>query len=208
MQVTDRRPPSLTGSYHRRHWKPDDQACNKSDANASKTCRYIIKCPSPQNVLKDTYDHKLLLSTFRSALSDRLAHGQVLRLQQRDRLLPARGQGRRGRRAERQQRPGLLRARSHCRFVLPLIHFIPDSLTYSIPLFLKRQCDRTLGLLLVLQRLHDRLRQVRRHQQPSRARQPEVRLHRPGLTRVSPSSRPHPGSGLHRHSLQPVRRWE
>ena len=25
------------------------------------------------------------------------------------------------------------------------IHFIPDSLTYSVPLLLKRQCDRTLG---------------------------------------------------------------
>ena len=37
------------------------------------------------------------------------------------------------------------RARSYCRFVLPLIHFIPGSLTYSVPLFLKRQCDRTLG---------------------------------------------------------------
>ena len=31
-------------------------------------------------------------------------------------------------------------------FVPPLIHFIPDSLTYSVPLFLKRRCDRTLGL--------------------------------------------------------------
>jgi hypothetical protein len=31
------------------------------------------------------------------------------------------------------------------RFVLPLIHFIPVSLTYSVPVFLKRQCDRTLG---------------------------------------------------------------
>ena len=30
-------------------------------------------------------------------------------------------------------------------FVLPLIHFIPDLLTYSVLLFLKRQCDRTLG---------------------------------------------------------------
>jgi hypothetical protein len=38
------------------------------------------------------------------------------------------------------------RARSHCRFVRPLIRFIPDSLTYSVPLVLKRQCDRTLGL--------------------------------------------------------------
>jgi hypothetical protein len=34
------------------------------------------------------------------------------------------------------------RAQSHCRFVPPLIHFIPDSLTYSVPCFLKRQCDR------------------------------------------------------------------
>ena len=40
---------------------------------------------------------------------------------------------------------GGTRARSHCRFVQPLIHFIPDSLTYSVPLFLKRQCNRTLG---------------------------------------------------------------
>jgi hypothetical protein len=43
---------------------------------------------------------------------------------------------------------GALRARSHCRFVPPLIHFTPDSLTYLVPLFLKRQCDRTLGALL------------------------------------------------------------
>ena len=39
------------------------------------------------------------------------------------------------------------RARPHPRFVLPLIHFIPDLLTYLVPLFLKRQCDRTLGTL-------------------------------------------------------------
>ena len=37
------------------------------------------------------------------------------------------------------------RARSHCRFVLLLIHFIPYSLIYSVPLFLKQQCDRTLA---------------------------------------------------------------
>ena len=42
-------------------------------------------------------------------------------------------------------RGGRVRARSHCRFVQPLNHFIPDSLTYSVPLFLKRQCDRTAG---------------------------------------------------------------
>jgi hypothetical protein len=42
-------------------------------------------------------------------------------------------------------RPGTRRARSRCRFAPPLIHFVRDSLTYSVPLFLKRQCDRTLG---------------------------------------------------------------
>ena len=36
------------------------------------------------------------------------------------------------------------RAPSHRRFVLPPIHFIRYSITYSVPLFLKRQCDRTL----------------------------------------------------------------
>ena len=34
---------------------------------------------------------------------------------------------------------------SHCRFVLAHIRFIPDLLRYSVPLFLKRQCERTLG---------------------------------------------------------------
>jgi hypothetical protein len=42
---------------------------------------------------------------------------------------------------------GAVGARSRCRLVLPLIHFIPYSLIYSVPLFLKRQCDRTLGAL-------------------------------------------------------------
>jgi hypothetical protein len=40
---------------------------------------------------------------------------------------------------------GEIRAWSHYRFAPPLTHFIPDFLTYSVPLFLKRQCDRTLG---------------------------------------------------------------
>jgi hypothetical protein len=40
---------------------------------------------------------------------------------------------------------GRRRARSYCRFILPLIKFIPYSLTYSVPLFMKRQCDRILG---------------------------------------------------------------
>jgi hypothetical protein len=47
---------------------------------------------------------------------------------------------------------GKFRARLHCRFVLPLIHFIPYSLTYSVinmvPLFLNRQCERTPGELV------------------------------------------------------------
>ena len=38
---------------------------------------------------------------------------------------------------------GLPRARPPCRFARPLIHGIPDSLTYSAPLFLKRRRDRT-----------------------------------------------------------------
>ena len=36
-------------------------------------------------------------------------------------------------------------APSHCHFATPLIHFIPSTLTYSVPLSLQRQCDRTLG---------------------------------------------------------------
>ena len=40
---------------------------------------------------------------------------------------------------------GANRARLHGCFVPPLIHFIPHSLTYSVHLFLKRQCDRTIG---------------------------------------------------------------
>ena len=40
---------------------------------------------------------------------------------------------------------GSARARPRCRFVLLRIHFIPGLLTYSVPLFLRRQCDRTPG---------------------------------------------------------------
>jgi hypothetical protein len=40
---------------------------------------------------------------------------------------------------------GSARARSHGRVVPPLIHFTPDSLTYLVPLFLKRRCGRTPG---------------------------------------------------------------
>jgi hypothetical protein len=44
---------------------------------------------------------------------------------------------------------GSTRARSHCRFVPPRIHFPPGSLPYSVLLkvllFLNKSCDRTLG---------------------------------------------------------------
>jgi hypothetical protein len=40
---------------------------------------------------------------------------------------------------------GGARARPHCRSAPPLIRFITDSLTYSVNLFLMRQCDGTLG---------------------------------------------------------------
>jgi hypothetical protein len=56
--------------------------------------------------------------------------------------------------AARQWGRGLGRARSHRRFVLPFIHFIPGLLTYSVPLFLKRRCDRTLGLRCQVRRAH------------------------------------------------------
>jgi hypothetical protein len=37
------------------------------------------------------------------------------------------------------------RVRSRCRFVLPRIHFTPDSRTYLVPLFSKQRCDQSLG---------------------------------------------------------------
>jgi hypothetical protein len=45
-----------------------------------------------------------------------------------------------------------LGARPHGRVAPPLIHFIPDLLRDSVPLFLKRQGDRTLGALGLLRR--------------------------------------------------------
>jgi hypothetical protein len=42
---------------------------------------------------------------------------------------------------------GTLRARSHCRFVSPLIHFIPDPLTYLVPLTLGMLADAVGGCL-------------------------------------------------------------
>ena len=56
------------------------------------------------------------------------------------------------------------RARSHCRFVAPLIQFISDPLAYSVLLFLKRQCDRTLA--------HGRRRRRRRSTAPTTTRAP------------------------------------
>ena len=49
------------------------------------------------------------------------------------------------RRHRRDDPRGGARAPSHCRVVPPLTHSIPNSLTYSVPVFLKRQCGRTLG---------------------------------------------------------------
>ena len=55
------------------------------------------------------------------------------------------------------------RARSHCRFVLPFAHFIPDSRIHSVPRVLRRQCDRTLGFATLGEDGHcaDLMRQVR-----------------------------------------------
>ena len=38
---------------------------------------------------------------------------------------------------------GVPRVKSHCRFAVQLIHLIPDLLTYSVALLVKRQCDLT-----------------------------------------------------------------
>jgi hypothetical protein len=56
---------------------------------------------------------------------------------------------------------GGARARLHYRFAPPLIHFIPDSLTYSVPLCLRRQCDRTLlSLCTTAHPLHTRFANI------------------------------------------------
>jgi hypothetical protein len=47
--------------------------------------------------------------------------------------------------AAKQAEGGAPRARSRRRSAPPLTHFRPDSLTYSVTLYLKRQYDRTLG---------------------------------------------------------------
>ena len=66
---------------------------------------------------------------------------------------------------------GRARARSHCRyFAPPLIHFIPDSLTYSAPLFLKRQRDRTVGRAGHVHLLEDDLEWLRDGSGDRRAR--------------------------------------
>ena len=83
---------------------------------------------------------------WRCAASCGLIHGAVLRCavrqvftgwtkgfkaRKRNRMLLAKAVGR--------------RARPRCRVVPPPTHFIPGSLTYSAPLRLRWQCDRTLG---------------------------------------------------------------
>ena len=47
--------------------------------------------------------------------------------------------------ADLEEREVRHRVRSRCRFVLPRINFMRYSLTCSVPLYLKRRCDRTLG---------------------------------------------------------------
>jgi hypothetical protein len=47
-------------------------------------------------------------------------------------------------------------ARSHCRFVRPHIRFAPDSITYSVSLFLKRKRDRILSIVVsMIDRTHN-----------------------------------------------------
>ena len=64
------------------------------------------------------------------------------------------------------------RARSHCRVAPPLIRVIPDSLTYSAPLCLRRRCGRTLA-----------------HRSAARGR-PRAARGRPGRTRPPRGSAP------------------
>jgi hypothetical protein len=83
---------------------------------------------------------------------------------------------------------GLRRARSYvyCRCALLLIHFIPESLTYSVTLFLIRQRDRTLGLPGVPRQrvlpdrgeLRRRLRPDARAQPAAAAEQSQLQGHR------------------------------
>ena len=96
----------------------------------------------------------------------------------RRRARPARG-GARGRRRAREGalrggggegHRGDARARSHWRFAPPLIHFEPYSLPYSVPLFLNRQCDRTLGDARHRAAAHARARGL--HRPHPRARRP------------------------------------
>jgi hypothetical protein len=65
---------------------------------------------------------------------------------------------------------GRRRARSHFRFVPPLIHFIPDSRKDSVPLFLKQQCDRTLGRHLLQPASEDRVLRGQPRRGPIRPR--------------------------------------
>jgi hypothetical protein len=108
------------------------------------------------------------------------------------RLLPGRGESGGG------HQPGAAaggapRARSHCRFLLPLIHFIPYSRTDSVSLSPRRQCDRTLGapgLCARLPRLRSPRLRLRRPQAraPRRARARSPCRSAPPLIRCMPDS--------------------
>ena len=87
---------------------------------------------------------------------------------------------------------GEVRARTHCRFVLPLIHFIPKSLTYSVPLFeATMRPDRTPGEVPGLAVGAERRGQVLRELHDRRAGLPHkrIRYHAFGLIRTALSKK-------------------
>jgi hypothetical protein len=103
-------------------------------------CNGSVRCPDASvgrsRCLMDSHCHKTVKhgQGYRAwCVVGRQVSAAVLRELRRRRWRLAAAQG------------GAARARSHRRFVIPLIQLMPESLTYSVPLFLKRQCDRTLG---------------------------------------------------------------
>ena len=59
------------------------------------------------------------------------------------RLVEAKEEAEKAKKQKRAAARARSRARSHFRFAPPRVRFIPDPLTYSVPLFLKQQCGRT-----------------------------------------------------------------
>jgi hypothetical protein len=100
----------------------------------------------------------------------------------------------------RRRRRGTARARSHCCFVPPLIRSIPDSLTYSVPLFLKRQCGRILGAAPPQRRPF-----LDRHPARAEVRGPDRR--RPPGARASDPPAPRRGHRSHGRSSHSDSAW-